>query len=173
MSAPPLHTSRPQSVSGEFPSDTTVPLLSGENEALQVDVTTPAELIDWTYSQTAEDNGIVGEMNDEAGIIYNGISGMSVRVIVSNLDLASDGIIAPTAGDNYIFGVYVNSTLVGESDEGALGEYDTETVEHNIDFVIHDLQETDVIRFAPGLVSGTTGSLEVEEASTGQGWTLM
>ena len=173
MATFPIPLGRVQSASGEFPSDTTVPLASGENEALAFDVTAPAEIIDWTYSATATDNGIAGEMSGEPGLIYNGQSGAAVRVVVSNLDLASDGIIAPTAGDNYIMAVYVNSTLTLESDEGTENEMDTDTVEHNVDGVVYDLQETDVIRFAPGLLSGTTGSLEVEEASTGQGWAVM
>lgn len=129
---------------------------------------------EWTFSEAAEDNGTAGALDGQDGIIYNGPSGASARLHITDLDI-SEGTIAPEATDEVAVAVYVNSTLydICETEDarvlagtGFVSEIDTGiAVEFNYDATIQNLQEGDVVRVA--LLSGNEETTDWDVAAGG------
>lgn len=120
-------------------------------DAVALEGNVPALVSDWTYSATAENNaGEVAvngmDQDDFEGIIYNGPSGVTVRVVVKNFDVDL-GIINAGSGDTLALGLFKDNDLIAFAEGNFHGELEDEVIEEfNIDAIIYDLQETDVIR---------------------------
>lgn len=135
-----------QPLHGETDEDALVEPSTIEAEATAVTLENVAEASDWTYSATAEDNGTVGDLDAQPGIVYNGPNGNYVRVAVTNYDTVEHAITPPEAADTAALTLWVNSEVYDYGDEG-FNEHDAETaVENNIDTVVGPLNEGDVIR---------------------------
>ena len=159
---------RVQPIQGELTVTAEYEITAEEVEAAALSTTDTTNPTDWTYGATTEDNGIAGQMDLEPGLLYNGPSGVSIRVVVANWDIDGPGIIAPDATDAFALGVYVNSLLVAECDEGVVIEQDAAEVgEFNIDTMVHNLQEGDVIRFGV-LGLGEEGPIDLESEAAGE-----
>ena len=117
-----------------------------EAEMVSFELANIADLVDWTYSQTAEDKGTAGSHDLTPGLIYNGPNGNYVRLAITYFDLL-EGTAAPEAEvDTAQLGVYVNSLLHQNSDEGYTEHNSEVAVEYNLDVIVGPLQESDVIR---------------------------
>ena len=117
--------------------------------------------IDFTYSETAEDNGTAGVMDGQDGLIYNG-PGTAVRVAWANVDLLEAAITGPEATDKAGIALVVNSTVVHFSDEG-VNTHDAEiAVEYNGDTYV-SLAESDVLRLAM-VTTGEVGEVNYDLA---------
>lgn len=130
----------------------------------------------FTYSATAEDNGIAGESDLEPGLIYEGPAEIWVPVTVRVRDCdVLEGTIAPEATDEVQLVCYVNSIPMLASDEGFVtAGANTETAtEYNIDGVVY-LTDTDVVRFVLATVTGDEGIIaqDWDVAVTGR-WSLV
>ncbi len=169
-----------QQIQGDFEADTSADTAGEESEALALTVTDATNPIDWTYNSSTEDNTTdihspgedtpPEEMDDQPGLLYNGPSGVSVNVVVRNLDVSEGSIIAPAATDRVNAVVFLNSTVMISSDEGSQVEVDTETaVEFNVKGTIHNIQENDVIRFG---VQGVGESSVDWSIAEGGEWTI-
>ncbi len=115
------------------------------SEALALEVDGAVDQKVWEYSATAEDNGTVGVLDGEPGVIYTGTNTRPVIVSFSNIDYSA-GTIAPAATDTVGFAVFKNSTEQGIADEGYVAELDTATVEMNGTILIDSVATNDVIR---------------------------
>jgi hypothetical protein len=108
---------------------------------------------EFTYSATAVDNGIAGDLSGQPGIIFEGPAGLYTvtKVKVTNLHVSEGSIAVPDAEDTVTIGLYVNSALWAIAEEGFSPDesMDTETgVEFNISETDLALTELDVIRVA-------------------------
>lgn len=130
-------------------------------EARALTLTNVAESSDWTYSATAEDNGIAGDLDAQPGVTYNGPSGNYARVVVTNMDTIEHAITAPEATDTAALALYVNSVVFDYGDEG-FNEHDAEiAVENNIDTVVGPLNEGDVVRVGIAFTGEVDADLDV------------
>ncbi len=119
------------------------------------------------YSSAAEDNGTTGNLDDLAGLIYTGTPGGYVNVEVYDLDVrASIAPLAtfPEATDTVSAGLFINSTLVGTFDEGAVAELDTGTAEFNTNQVVGPLFSGDVVRIGLTTVGEADADLNLPTA---------
>ncbi len=164
----------PQQLQGDFNEDNSADTAGEESEALALTVTDATHPTDWTYSSNPEDNTNdihtpgegtpPSEMDLQPGILYSGPSGISVQVVVKNLDVLEGAIIAPSASDRVNAVVFLNSTPMISSDEGSQVELDTETaVEFNIKGTIPNIQENDVIRIGVQGVGENSVDWEIVE----------
>lgn len=130
------------------------PVEPGANEAEMVSFTLEGmnDLSDWTYSQTAEDNGTAGTHDLTPGLTYNGPNGNYIRVAITNFDTI-EGTSAPAAEtDKAVLATYINSTLHTVADE-AFTEHNSEAaVEFNLDTIVGPLGEGDVVRIGMAFV---------------------
>ena len=130
-------------------------------ESVPVTLTDIANSIDFTYSATAEDNGVAGDLDGQPGCIYAGPSGMAVRVAVANVDAIEHGITLPEATDTAALTVWKNSDAVGYGDEGFSTHAAEIAVEHNTDILVADLNEGDVIRVGFTFTGEVDGDLDL------------
>lgn len=120
-----------------------------EGEALSLNLGNVDDYPEWTYATSTEDNGTAGIFDLEPGLTYNGPQGMYVQVSIRDLDLnAALNAGTPEGTDTVDVQVFVNSTVVSGSDEGATAELDALTVEYNLDVLVGPLNEGDVLRVA-------------------------
>lgn len=107
----------------------------------------------WEYSATAEDNGTVGALDGQPGLVFKGEVQAAARVNVRALTLAA-GTIAPEATDKVAAGIYKNSELVSTLDnesvanEFVFDELDAETIVAECDTIVDAVAPGDVIRVA-------------------------
>ncbi len=109
--------------------------------------------VEFTYSATATDNGIAGELSGTPGVIFSGPSGLytTVKVQVAKVDVSEGSIAVPDAEDTCTIGLYVNSALWAIADEGFAPDesFDVGTAfEFNISETDLALTENDVVRVA-------------------------
>lgn len=133
-----------QTLFGEVDEVATIEPSAEEAEAMPLTITNVAESSDWTYNASTEDNGTVGILDDEAGILYNGPSGNFVRVSVDAMVLLDSAGTETT--DLASLTVFLNSTAVAYSDEGFAEHFGEITVSHNIDTIVGPIAEDDVLR---------------------------
>ena len=114
---------------------------------------------DWTYSATAEDNGIAGDLDGQPGVTYGGPAGVAaiVNVKVENLDISEGFTIAPEATDAVAVGFFVNSELQEFTSERFVSEIDTETA--------HEFSIATAVRMAAGDVLRVALQQKGEETS--------
>lgn len=164
-----------QQIQGSFTDFTSGDTAGEEAEALALTVTDHSNEVDWEYSASASDNATdihspgestpPEEMTGQPGLLYKGPSGISVQVMITELDIL-EGSIEPEEGDGLNVAVYLNSTAMIESDEGLQKNFDTETsVEFNLRGTIHNIQENDVLRFGMYGTSEETVDWDNEEAT--------
>ena len=169
-----------QQIQGSFTDATAAETAGEEAEALALTVTDHSNEVDWEYSAIAEDNTTdvhqqgeaiaPSEMDLQPGLLYKGPSGISIQVMITELDIL-EGSIEPEEGDGLNVAAYLNSTPMIESDEGLSKDFDTETsVEFNLRGTIHNVQEGDVVRFGMYGTSEETVDWDNEEA-TGE-WSI-
>ncbi len=142
--------------------------LDAAAEAIALTVPTDgANLSDFVYSATAEDNGTAGILDAQPGITYGGPDGGYVRVTLKNVDVLEHAIIAvPEATDTVALAVYKNSELQDVGDEGFATQNEI-AIEMNMDTIVGPLANGDVIRVA--LARGgkeETASWDVAAAGT-------
>lgn len=156
------------SVEGNFSNG----LNEGLAEALPLVDLSPGNNQDWTYSATAESLGgeVAGsqgyDVDEEPGLIYAGAAGGAVTVEVADLDLAPgwEGAVAE-ATDTWNVVIFRNNEMVGGSDEGATGEFDSETVEFNCESYVGNLQTGDVLRVCLVATEGNEDDVAVKVTS--------
>ncbi len=123
---------------------------ANEAEAIPFAMDAVGNYPEWTYSETAEDNGTAGILDLQPGLVYEGPQGMYVQVSIRALDVSAAllgfGVGAPAATDTSELAIYVNSVLKHSSDEGPSTEIDDSTIEFNLDGHVGPLNESDVIR---------------------------
>ena len=175
----PLHSV--QQIQGSF-TDMTAGEVNGEEaEGLALTVSDMTNVVDWTYSATAEDNTTdvhqqgeaiaPSEMDLQPGLIYSGPSGVTVQVTVTELDILEGAISLAEENDSLNVAVYLNSTGMFESDEGLSRDLDTETaVEFNLSGALHNVQESDVIRI--GIYSTTEETLDWDNTEGSGEWSV-
>lgn len=130
-------------------------------EAIPVTLTNIANSVDFTYSATAEDNGTVGDLDAQPGVIYSGPSGMAVRVAVQGVDTIEHAITLPEATDTAALTLWKNSTVVAYGDEGFSAHASEVAVENNVDTIVAELNEGDVIRVGFSFTGEVDGDLDV------------
>ena len=173
---------------GDFIEFTALETVAEALVDIDLEPTSDTNLTDFTFSETAEDNGIAGTLDGTDGIIYNGPSGNYVHIMVSDLDIL-EGTIAPEAGDAVVACVVINSTLhrtfntedarrlgvanaaVVDNEEalgsGFVAEIDTATlVEFNFEGEVGPLAESDVIRFCLQAANEETTDWDVAAGGT-------
>ena len=138
-------------VHGDFSEAVAAEVVAEAAEALALEGVAPNP--HWEYSATAEDNGTVGSLDGQPGLIYKGEMTSAARVNVRALTLAA-GTIAPEATDKIAAGIYKNSELVSTLDnESVANEYvfdemDAETIVAECDTIVDAVAPGDVIRVA-------------------------
>lgn len=161
------------------------PGLSGDFE-LGNDVTTTSDTVpialaltldgtragggDWFYTTEAENPGSTGDMDLDAGLVYQGPAGTTgyfvVQVSNADVEWGDEGTADPDNEDTVSVDVYVNGTKVISSDEGqsAMANEGAE-VEFNVTSETVALTEGDVLRFALTPVAANESSItwDVEE----------
>ncbi len=119
---------------------------------------------DFTYSDTAENNGGGGNMDDQPGLIYSGPAGTGYFVVAAvdvEVVYAAEGISDPDSGDTVSLDVYVNSTLAITGDEGqTAAANEAATIEFNITAETVALTEGDVLRFALTPVAANEATID-------------
>ncbi len=170
-----------QQIQGSFTDATAAETAGEEAEALALTVTDHSNEVDWEYSAIAEDNTTdvhqqgeaiaPSELDLQPGLLYKGPSGISVQVMVTELDILEGAISLAEENDSLNVAVYLNSTAMIESDEGLSRDLDTETaVEFNLRGTVHNIQESDVLRI--GIYSTTEETLDWDNTEGSGEWSV-
>ncbi len=169
-----------QAVQGEFVEFAAIETVAETPVDLDLEPSDNTDVTNFLFSETAEDNGIAGDLDGTDGLIYDGPDGTYVQVTVAELEI-SEGTIAPGATDEVVAAIYINSThfdnmntedarrlgiknaKVVSTEEtlgsGFVSEIDTAVaVEFNYNGMVGPLLNTDVIRFA--LLGGGEGTID-------------
>ena len=146
---------------GEIDADGEVVGGTANAEALALTIVGDDESNDWTYSATTEDKGTAGLLDGEAGITYNGPSGIFVRVQADG-SVFTDGA-TMAAIDFATLAIYKNSEIQQFADEGYVSIEET-THTFNVRGIVQ-LDEGDVLRFGVSFL-GEEDDVDVDVAVT-------
>ena len=149
---------------------------TGAAEAVILDLTADTapgyDGLEFTFSENAEDGGIVGAHDLADGLIYEGPQEVyrNFAIEVTGLDVSEGAIVLPEESDEVTLVLYVNSDIVAFADEGFTRDVDTGTaVEFNLEAVV-SLTDTDVIRF--GLISPAGDETVDWDVAEGGEWVI-
>lgn len=159
-------------IAGRWGTQEDLTIVENTNEAQPLEPNSSAgRTNDWTYSATAEDNGTVGALDGQPGLVFNGPNETVVTVGFADFDM-TEGTIAGEATDEIDMALYINSTETTESDEGDSEHSVGGTVEFNLADTDVSLENGDVVRFVVQMAASNEDDADYDILNSVGSWSV-